>query len=169
MNGELLLVVDVQNGFISERTRFVVPRIISLISSKKFENVAFTQFTNSDASPYERILNWFRLKSEEEQLIAEELRDTTQLVFIKTGYTVVNDEFKRYVSDKKIHTIYVAGIDTDCCVLASAISIFEMGIRPIVLAHYCASNGGVESHQAALRVLDRVIGPDQIVSGPVGE
>jgi nicotinamidase-related amidase len=162
MHGEMLLVIDVQNGFISDKTRFVVNRIRDLISANRFSNIAFTQFINTDASQYERFLDWSNLKSPQEQLITEELRDHAEIVFQKGEYSVVNNEFKEYLSQNKIHTVYLTGIDIDCCVLASSFGIFDMGIRPIVLAYYCASNGGSESYEAALRVLERTIGPKQI-------
>lgn len=61
---------------------------------------------------------------------------------------------------------YIAGIDTDCCVLATAISLFEHNIRPVVLEQYCVSNGGDVSHQAAITVLERTIGLNQIYFKP---
>lgn len=160
---ELLLVVDVQNGFVSEDTRSVVLKIKRLIESGRFKNFAFTQFLNADGSPYEQYLHWFRLKSVEEQSIADELLSHAKTVFRKTIYSAMTDEFEEYLRDNDYKTIYIAGIDTDCCVLASSISIFEMGLRPIVLAEYCASNGGIASHKAGLLALERLIGTEQII------
>lgn len=167
MQNELLLIVDVQVGFVSERTRHVVPRLQELLSSNRFENIAFTQFMNMDESPYEQFMNWYRLKSQEEQEIIEELKPFATKVFKKDIYTAVNNEFKNYIKEKGIDKIYIAGIDTDCCVLSSATDIFQVDIQPIVLAYYCASNGGAASHDAALLVLRRVIGEKQINLGSI--
>lgn len=52
----------------------------------------------------------------------------------------------------------MAGIDTDCCVMKTALDLFEIGIKPIVLSHYCASTGGNNIHLAALDMLKRNIG-----------
>lgn len=160
---ELLLVVDVQNGFVSDNTSKVVPRIYRLIVSGKFKNIAFTQFLNANDSPYERYLQWFRLKSPKEQAIIDKLLPFAKTVFRKTIYSAMTNEFKEYLKTNSFETIYIAGIDTDCCVLASAISIFEIGCRPVVLAEYCASNGGIDSHKAGLRALERLIGTEQII------
>lgn len=165
MGGDLLLVIDVQNGFVTDQTHFVVPRIRDLITRKRFTHVAFTQFINADASPYERFLDWSELKSPDEQSIAAELSEHAKVIFAKSEYSVVNDDFKKYISHNKIDTVYLTGIDIDCCVLASSIGIFELGVRPIVLAYYCASNGGQASYEAALNVLNRTIGPRQIITG----
>ena len=165
MKNALLLIVDVQNGFVSEVTASVVPKLVDLLSKKKFENVAFTKYCNFNSSPFEKYLNWFRLKTDEEQSLVSELMPLATVVFEKTVYTAINDDMKEYLKNNCIDTVYIAGIDTDCCVLTSAVDLFQMGIRPIVLADYCASNGGPESHNAALRVLHRLIGESQIVKG----
>lgn len=142
---KILLIVDVQNGFISERTNHIIPRISKLLIQKKFSDVIFTQFINEDGSPYEHYLHWFRFKNEYEQSIADDLKWAADKVIKKNGYTAVTKELKDYILKNDINEIYIAGIDTDCCVLSSAKDIFEMGIRPIILSHYCASNGGVNA------------------------
>ena len=63
--------------------------------------------------------------------------------------------------------MFICGIDTDCCVLTTAVNLFEVGIRPIVLTQYCASNGGESSHQAALTCMGRLIGSHHLVSNEI--
>ena len=43
--------------------------------------------------------------------------------------------------------------------------MFEMSIKPLVLVDYCASNGGKKSHLAAIKVLQRTIGYNQLKYG----
>lgn len=61
-------------------------------------------------------------------------------------------------------SLFICGIDTDCCVISTAVNLFEIGIRPIVLTQYCASNGGESSHQATLTCLGRLIGSHHLVN-----
>ena len=63
------------------------------------------------------------------------------------------------LSDK----VYIVGFDTDGCVLATVFDLFEDGIRPIILADYCASTGGDEYNNAGIKVLQRLIGKNNIV------
>lgn len=84
----------------------------------------------------------------------------------KTTYSACNPEVIDILNKMRIKEVYIAGIDTDCCVLATATSLFERNIRPVVLVHYCASNGGERSHAAALTVLERTIGAQQIIESP---
>ena len=55
-------------------------------------------------------------------------------------------------------SVYLCGMDTDCCVQLIAARLFELGIHPIVLTSYCASNGGETAHLAGLTVMGRVLG-----------
>ena len=167
MENSLLLVVDVQNGFVSDNTAYVVPKIVQLLSTNKFSRVAFTQYFNAESSPYEKFLQWFKLKTDGEQALVDAIVPFAHIVFRKDVYTAINSEMRAFLADNNIDTVYVAGIDTDCCVLTTAVDLFQIGIRPLVLADYCASNGGPESHAAALRVLVRLIGEKQIHRGSI--
>ena len=92
MTTEALIVVDVQNGFLTDKTSFVVPRILSLLESRRFRNTAFTQYYNSDSSPFERFLSWPKLKSEVEQKIAADLLPFAEHVFRKPIYSALTAE-----------------------------------------------------------------------------
>ena len=42
----LLLVIDLQNEFINDNTRYLIKKIDKLIDSKKYDDVLFTRFIN---------------------------------------------------------------------------------------------------------------------------
>lgn len=160
-----LLVIDVQNGFVSPKTEYVVPRILELIEQFKDELIVATKFLNYKESPYVRFMGWERLTSSPETDLIPEVENKASLVIEKAIYSACKDKLCNLLSAKDIDEVYLVGIDTDCCVLKTATDLFERGIRPIVLEHYCASNGGEESHNAAVRVMERTIGRNQIIHG----
>ena len=162
-----LLVIDVQNGFVSPKTEYVVPRILELIEQFKDELIVATKFLNYKESPYVRFMGWERLTASPETDLIPEVENKANLVIEKAIYSACKDKLCNLLSAKDIDEVYLVGIDTDCCVLKTATDLFERGIRPIVLEHYCASNGGEDSHKAALRVMERTIGRNQIVYGKV--
>jgi hypothetical protein len=53
--------------------------------------------------------------------------------------------------------MFVLGIDTDCCVLKTAVDLFENHIHPIVLAHYLHRMRGQVSHDAGVKVLELIL------------
>ena len=160
-----LLLIDVQEGFITEGTEHVIPRIEELLSKKKFDHIAATRFINSENSPYRNILNWDKLTDGPETDLVPAVCEAADTIFEKDVYTAVSKEFLKYLSKNSVDELFIAGIDTDCCVLKTAADLFEKNIRSRVLAYYSASNGGQQSHDAALCVLHRLIGNDNVIPG----
>jgi nicotinamidase-related amidase len=167
--GRLLLIVDVQNGFVSESTQHVVPRIRALIDDHAFAKVVFTRYYNREGGPYTRFLDWRRLMKPPETELAPELASVAEHVIDKGAYTAWGHQLENYIREQNIDTVFIAGIDTDCCVLTTSVDLFQNGIRPVVLYDYCASNGGTRSHDAAAIVLRRLIGEAQIFRGDFRE
>jgi nicotinamidase-related amidase len=72
---DLLIIVDVQNGFINQNSRHIIKTIQNVVTFFKQRNVhlVYTQFINHSGSPYEKLLNWHRLKFSPEIDICDEL------------------------------------------------------------------------------------------------
>lgn len=159
-----LLVIDVQNGFVSEATEHAAQHIASLMDGR-FDHVVASKFVNTDGSPYRRVMGWEKLSSPPEIDLLPFVEEAAECVFVKNVYTVANREFLDYLDGSGIDVVYLCGIDTDCCVLKTAADLFELNRDVRVLEYYCASNGGPESHEAALRVMSRQISENCIVRG----
>ena len=157
-----LVIIDVQRGFLSSRTRQVPPRIKALIEQCSFDHIVATRFRNSLNSPYVQLLGWTGLMQPREQALHDIVLDKAERIFTKKGYTCFSPAFNRFIREKKIGKLIICGIDTDCCVLKSAIDAFERGIECDVVCDCCASNGGIKSHNSALLVLKRSIGPERL-------
>ena len=156
-----LLIVDVQVGFVNDATHHVVPKVEAL--QKRYAHVYATRFINAEGSPYRRLLDWHRFYAGSDDVpLAFEPIDGV-VVLDKHVYTCVTPDFLRDLRDKGIDEVAICGIDTDACVSACAVDLFENGIRPVLLSDACASHAGAEFHEAALRILARLIGRKQIV------
>ena len=162
-----VFVVDVQNGFINPSTAHVVDRIHSLLEMDLFDHVIFTRFKNRQDSPYIKHLKWNDFFSENEIQIVDSLRPFAGRIVDKYSYSGITSGIVEFIKAEHIQTAFVCGIDTDCCVLATALDLFEANIHPAVLAYYSASTGGKSSHEAALTVLARLIGASNIIEGVV--
>lgn len=47
--------------------------------------------------------------------------------------------------------------------MKTAVDLFEKNIRPIVLLEYCDSNGGKIANDAGIKVMERLIGKQQLI------
>lgn len=162
-----LLGIDLQRGFIGESTSHIVKRIEVLLEQGLFEATVFTQFANEAESAFRRLLNWHLLSTPTEQEIAPELSRFEPLVFRKTTYGISGSRALDYLESEQFDAVFLAGIDTDGCVLKTALDLFDSNIRTFLLESYCASSGGVGFHEAAVKLLRRLIGPHHVISGPL--
>ncbi|MEH1791981.1 isochorismatase family cysteine hydrolase [Nostoc sp.] len=162
-----LFIIDIQNGFITENTSHVPQRVKSLLEQNIFEHVIFTKFINTTNSPYVKYLNWHDLMSPAEQKIVDQLEVFAQVVFDKTIYTACNEETLNFLNKNDIQKVFICGLDTDSCVLKTAVDFFENNIKPYILEYYSASTGGDKIHQAGLLVLSQMIGVNNILTEPL--
>lgn len=168
---EPLLVVDVQCGFINSFTHHIPQRIVQLIQQENYASILFTKFINSPEAPYSRFLDWQGCNDVPETDITPELNAFAKpdFTFSKLGLCGLPHELAEYLTQHQVKRMYVAGIDTDMCVLKIAMDLFDQGIEPIVLTDCCASTAGLQAHLAGLAVLSRNIGAQRLREAGVGD
>lgn len=164
----ILLVVDMQNGFAKcEQTVKLTKKIKELLEKKIFDVVVATRFLNNANSIYEKLFNWKCLELNDERALPESIAKYVDFTIDKSVYTCVNADFIQRLCQMNDgaypERIFIVGVDTDCCVLVIATSLFEHNIRPVVLTKYCGSNGGPDSHDAGITCMKKLIGEGQLV------
>lgn len=163
MTRAALLIVDVQRGFINDATVHIPARVEALQAN--YPLVIATRFINLPESNYRRLIHWERFGPGSTDTEFAFLPRADALILDKPRYTCVDAEFLDMLDAHAIDEIHVCGINTDICVTKCAVDLFEVDRTPVVLGDYCASHAGTEFHAAALRILARFIGRDQIRSG----
>lgn len=165
----VLVVVDVQNGFITEHSKPVVPVIVDLVHRWQAASgdVVFTRYLNYADSPFERLIGWTEMADggPETDLVADLVPFVSPHtpVINKYIYTLFTPEGAQLVTERGWTDLYVCGIDTDICVLKTAVDAFEQNLTPWVIEDACASHSGPEAHNAGLLVTRRFIGADQVI------
>lgn len=167
--GDIILVIDMQQGFTDYgkwTTATLTSKIAGLLERGIFDGVIASKFVNGKNSVYERLMSWSGLETEEEREIPPEILRHADAVIEKRGYSFVSADLIQCICQLNggpyPERVFLAGVDTDCCVLSTAVSLFERNIRPIVLTRYVDLNGGRESHKAGLQCLRRLIGDRQL-------
>lgn len=167
MANKVLVIIDMQTGFRrSVSVSILVGRLVELLEAKIFDKVIATKFILTDYSPVKNIYGWEGFRFANDYDIIDELKPYIDITVTKSVYSCVDKDFLnilKSVNDGIIPSeVYIAGCDTDVCVLSSAVDLFETGIRPIVLHNYCTSCASAEHHKAATKCLIRSIGREQI-------
>lgn len=163
----ILLIIDMQKGFISGETNFrALKQIEELLNANLFDCVIASRYENQASNPIVHLMGWDKLMTEEEQRIDERILPCVDKTVKKKRYSAVSDELieilKSANDDEIPEAVFIVGVDTECCVLATAVELFEIGIRPIVLTSYCGSSGGKAYHEAGVLSLHHLIGQNNI-------
>lgn len=157
---DCLIIVDVQNGFVNASTHNI-PKAVEA-AQRGYSHVIATRFYNPPGSLYRSLIGWNRFEAGTDDVdLAFAIRDDA-VVIDKPRYSCVDGALLELLRTWNVCSVDVCGIDTDICVMKTAVDLFEAGIVPCVISELCASHGGPEMHAAALRILRRYIGAAQV-------
>lgn len=157
----LLLVIDLQKNFINENTKSVPDNISNLINTNRFDYVVFTKFVNDINSQFYKILGYKGCLNTEDRRIVIDTNNNK--IIEKKIYTALNQELVQFIKEKNIGIIYLCGIDTDACVLKTAIDLFENNYNVKVIEDCSMSHSGIEFHEYAIKMLEKLIGKPNVV------
>ena len=161
----VLVVIDMQNGFLEEKSRHVISNVVALATECQQRSIpiVFTRFHNRDGSPYESLIGWRRMRTEIEKDITEELAVFSGQIIDKDFYSAFTTDFEQLLNEYGWKTLILCGVDTESCVMKTAVDAFERNLTPVVISDASASHAGAEVHNAGLMILGRFIGKDQLV------
>lgn len=120
---KVLLIIDVQRGFIKKGMEKIVPNILSHISKEHFDLIIQSRWENYMGSRYESALGYTDVgnSAQTEMLIT----DYSDHVISRCQYSCVVDKLTRIIDKEDI--IFVAGVDIDACVLATLYDLWDGG------------------------------------------
>lgn len=162
MSNKCLLVVDVQNGFISDYTSKCLPFIHDSLQSGEFDLVVATRFYNPEGSLFRKQIHWEKLDTSHEIALDPKVEQRADVIIDKPTYTA-GQNLLDVIEDRDISEVVVMGIDTDVCVLVNAALLFDSGITVTIDTNGCATNGGPDAEVAAHKLLKRYIGRDYVI------
>ena len=110
-------------------------------------------------------MDWRQLYDSPDTDIADELTPHTQhsITLDKHTYSAMTPKFTELVDSHKWTDIAICGIDTDLCVLKTALDAFENSLTPWIVTNASASTGGENSHKSGLTVIGRAIGERHLI------
>lgn len=157
-----LLLIDVQNGFVSDYSQRCLPHIFDAVERYDFGLVLATQFINVEDSQFRRLMNWNKLQSKHDIALLPPVENNADYIIKKSTYGA-GDRIAELLRQHDVSTVVIMGIDTVLCVLQNAAQLFDLGFVPVVDLRGCASNGGPEADHAAIRLMERTVGKDQVI------
>lgn len=165
----VLVVIDMQNGFVKPASAHVVPRVVDLVRRWQDAGGAsiFTRFINQPDSAYERLIKWTKVATTPEIDIVPELQsyaDRATAVIDKPGYTLFTPEGAAIVEAGGWRNLLICGLTVESCVLKTAVDAFEKDLVPWVVTDATGTHAGEFAEQAGLLVIRRFIGGGQLIT-----
>ncbi|GAA1398438.1 isochorismatase family cysteine hydrolase [Catellatospora coxensis] len=168
INRAVLVVVDMQLGFVHPNSEYVVPRVVDLVKrwSDAGGALIFTRFLNWADSPFERFFSWSALMNSPQTDLIPELEPyaASAIVVDKPFYTLFTAEGEQAISAGGWTDLVICGLTTESCVLKTAVDTFERHLTPWVVTDASATHAGQHAHEAGLLVISRFIGRGQLVT-----
>ena len=144
---KVLLIVDMQNGFMHKDIYSnLIPRVNQLIEKSNYEVYVYTKFINKDNSMQYTNLKWKNLMTKKSQQICVNTPQNS-IIFEKSTYGISSSQIKKIKSllDKENLSVDICGLQTDACVYAISLQLFDHGIFPNVLINYTATENNLSA------------------------
>lgn len=117
---KVLLIIDVQEPFLSEQTQAVPEFLRELLQRERFDLVIQSCWQNYPGSPYETRLGYDRGMEARPLLSCP-----GEKVLFRSTYSAVNGELRGCI--RQDDRLYVAGLETDACILATLFDLWDAG------------------------------------------
>ena len=170
---KILMIVDMQKGFINNNNKFLINNIGELLENREgeFDEIFATKFINHPSSQYVEHLQWIKMQRSKLSEFAINIPDKTKIIEKET-YGLKDRMFagnkfkvgkKEFVSDKD--EIYICGTDYDACVLAIGFQFFDHGFQPhfIMDCIGSANNSPSISKLQFIKTCERTFGKNSII------
>lgn len=152
---KLLLVIDVQNGFINEHSKWLPAKLAAYIRATDYTAVYATAYINDPTTPCYRRLGWKGCMTPEEQAICPELESLYTRVYNKRTYNSITQSLYAGIESGNYNEIHITGISSTCCVLATAYDLFDKGFNIAVIPSLCAITGDLKDYDRAAEFILR--------------
>jgi nicotinamidase-related amidase len=152
-----LIVVDVQEGFLNERNRWIVPNIQKVIQTGGYDLHIEATFHAEPGSLWDKQTKWtFPLSPTVPEI--KELLPADRIEVVKETKSVFggDKDIAALLKERQIDEVHIVGLDTNDCVMATAFDSFDAGFETYVIENCTESSNDSSLREAALTILRNV-------------
>lgn len=137
-----LIVVDLQPAMLKPHNDHIIPRIASLIEQVPYDAYVEAVWHSGNGSLWGEMMQVDHPKDETThtvEAVHKLLAPHHPLQVTKTSRSVFmgDQDIAQYLRGQGIKEVHLVGTETNDCVLATAMSAFDVGFRPYVLEECC--------------------------------
>lgn len=163
-NKKILMIIDPQQGFKNKDTQKALKKIDSIVDY--FDIALVSTFYNPEKSLHKELLHWNNFsKAKDEKYFKLAIKPNKKFKIFKTHtYGKIIGKVKLYLKLRGVKTVYICGLQTDVAVYKTALDLFDMGIKPVIISDACGSCRGKTNHDMGLKMAKRQLGEDQVLT-----
>lgn len=162
MSNKALIIANFQREFI-DHNQDLTEKIITLAKDWPEDHIYWKVFQNTPDSLFERHLGWGECIHTPESSIIHTNNISRKNIIETQSYSFPYTLIQNW--QNKYKDVFICGAETDAGVLATAFSLWDFRIRPIILADYCTSKRGEDYHLPALKIMKRQFGKKSVLYG----
>jgi len=158
MGKTALIILDVQNCFINDKTKYLPIKIKEHLEKQKYDFLIFSKFVNLESSNFSKRLNWEKSKNSPEIDIVPELLEiaSKNQIFEKNTYSIFkSQDFLGFLRENNIKKLVFCGLDLDACILASVFEAFDLGFNFEILFELTDSSSKENVYNSANEIIKR--------------
>lgn len=153
-----LLIVDVQDGFIIERNKYIIPNIIELIEKGDYDMIVYSIQYNDEKSLWYKQIGWCEAVPEKDTLkeIQLALRWKKFLKVHKLTRSIwkCDEWLDSILKANEIEEVHLCGYESNDCVFASALESFDLGYYTFVIEEASETRTTAVNHTYAINILN---------------
>lgn len=135
---KLLLIIDVQNGFVNKQNEWLPAKLAAYIRASDYTDVFAISYVNAEGTACYKRLGWRNCMTKEEQAICPELDGLYSKVYTRSTYNSLTMSLGGAIAHGNYDQIDVVGMSATRGVLATAYELFDMGYNVYVIPALCA-------------------------------
>jgi nicotinamidase-related amidase len=139
-----LIIIDVQHAFINDRNKEVVKNISKLLKNYHYDLYVESIFHAEKSSIWDKQIKWTCPKNKffTDKSIMRSLKGKKIIHIEKSSRSVFKGDknFLKELVKSKVKELHIVGLQTNSCVLTTALESFDLGFFTYVIEECCESD-----------------------------
>ena len=153
-----LFIVDVQDSFIIERNKYILPNIYKIIENIDYNLIISSITYNEKDTQWDKQIGWTEMYNIREEIIPE----ISKLIENKNHITVEkltrsifksDENIQKILNDNDIEEIHIVWYETNDCVMATAFDSIDLWYYTFVIEEACETRTTASNHTKAKDIL----------------
>lgn len=154
-----LFIVDVQDGFIIERNKYILPNIVKLIEKGNYDIIVYSISYNKEGSLWYKQIGWCENPTETDIIpeiwtILKNHKNVYKIMKLWRSAFKCDEDIFSLLNNHKIEEIHICWYESNDCVFATAQESFDLGYFTFVIEEATETRTTQINHTYAIALLN---------------